>query len=713
MAEFSPAPRVILSTQPDTVNSRKTAGPEVVVRLQSLDGTWETCGVDRAAGIFPENVTLSSDSWGPKTASFDLRRDPMLPWPDVLAFTPVKIEVDGQLVWSGRVSETPSREGAESVMSVTCEGWQAHLDDDLVDRMWVHDDLTAWKDFASLPTTPLGSGADNVSTAYRVIAGDGKLTLSVPNGAPMPQYTGVGAVLDLGPGRLAKRIVATWTATWVTANMRLYARGVPDGRFFGATDYADAFTPTLTTGPTTSTGNLGNGYRYVVLVAFYSGAAGTAGQDVNVSLSSIKVFGETAYESGNASALKASTVVAEAVTSAAPLLSSNTNTITTTALNLPEYAPEEPRTPREHINAVNGFHGWTTKVDAFRRMNYYAKPSRAKYDIGEYSLKEAVGSSGSTGAEIYNKVIVSGQDAGGNPVQVIRYSGDSLAGFVADADLTWTNPSFTDTDVSHWTVPGAGSFSRTTTAGEYVSSPAGGKLSGPTGQVSTAVITAVGTPVPFRVYRVSFKVRSSTSNAGMHASVGVGCGAEVAFVSKPSGTMPTSFTQYELYITPKTADPLGLNVEMYNLTGSGAAMMIDDITLESSQRTLPDRRDFLRAFQLSVNTMLPSDGVLAAAIGDAWLANHVTTTFKGDVTVSGADSVRDRLSGQPVPLYQLLADTDELLYFSDRIDPDTGAMGRTARITSVTYTPLDDKAVITLDNTRTDFETLLTRLGAT
>lgn len=177
--------------------------------------------------------------------------------------------------------------------------------------------------------------------------------------------------------------------------------------------------------------------------------------------------------------------------------------------------------------------------------------------------------------------------------------------------------------------------------------------------------------------------------------------------------MPTSFTQYELYITPKTADPLGLNVEMYNLTGSGAAMMIDDITLESSQRTLPDRRDFLRAFQLSVNTMLPSDGVLAAAIGDAWLANHVTTTFKGDVTVSGADSVRDRLSGQPVPLYQLLADTDELLYFSDRIDPDTGAMGRTARITSVTYTPLDDKAVITLDNTRTDFETLLTRLGAT
>lgn len=147
MAEFSPTPRVILSTQPDTVNSRKTAGPEVVVRLQSLDGTWETCGVDRAAGIFPENVTLSSDSWGPKTASFDLRRDPMLPWPDVLAFTPVKIEVDGQLVWSGRVSETPSREGAESVMSVTCEGWQAHLDDDLVDRMWVHDDLTAWKDY--------------------------------------------------------------------------------------------------------------------------------------------------------------------------------------------------------------------------------------------------------------------------------------------------------------------------------------------------------------------------------------------------------------------------------------------------------------------------------------------------------------------------------------------------------------------------------------
>lgn len=709
MAEFSPTPRVILSTQPDTINSRKTAGPEVVVRLQALDGTWETCGVDRAAGIFPENVTLSADQWGPKTASFDLRRDPSLPWPDVLAFTPVKIEVDGQLVWSGRVTETPSREGSETVMSVTCEGWQHHLDDDLLQRVWVAADLTRWKNYGE----NINANPSSWPTSWTVSAGDGALRITWP--ADLKPSGGGLVYFDAGPGGKIRRI--TWkrsSSNW-GGNNALYVLGFN-------TLYSPETTVSLgsQSAVTDNAGSqsFGVGYRYVAFRMDANSWGSASTTDCWVSFKDVNILTDTSFDSNGSSVLKASTVVADVVASAAPLLSSNTGTIAATALNLPEYAPEEPRTPREHINAVNGFHGWTTKVDAFRRMNYYAKPSRAKYSIGEYSLKESAGSSGSAGAEIYNKVLVSGQDAGGNPVQITRYSGDAQGGFVPDTDLTWINPFFTGTDVSHWSVYNGGAgvaFTRTTTAGEYVSAPAAGKLSCPNGIYGSAYMEASGVTVPSRVYKVTFKARSSTSNVGMNVTITAASGTptDAGTLYLQGGALPTTFTTFTLMVTPTSTDPFVLVLDINNNTGSTASVMIDDLTIESSQRTLPDRRDFLRAFHLSVNTVLPADGVLAAAIGDAWLSNHVTTTFKGDVTVAGPQSVRDRLSGQPVPLYQLLADTDELVYFSDRIDPDTGGMGRTGRITNVTYTPADDKAVLTLDNTRTDFETLLTRLGAT
>ena len=708
MAEFSPTPRVILSTQPDTVNSRKTAGPEVVVRLQSLDGTWETCGVDRAAGIFPENVTLSSDSWGPKTASFDLRRDPMLPWPDVLAFTPVKIEVDGQLVWSGRVSETPSREGAESVMSVTCEGWQAHLDDDLVDRMWVHDDLTAWKDFASLPTTPLGSGADNASTAYRVIAGDGKLTLSVPNGAPMPQYTGVGAVLDLGPGRLAKRIVATWTATWVTANMRLYARGVPDGRFFGATDYADAFVPTLTTGPTTSTGNLGNGYRYVVLVAFYSGAAGTAGQDVNVSLSSIKVFGETAYESGNASVLRASTVVGDVIDRAAPMLVTDRSAIQATSFNIPELAPADPQTPREVISTVNGWHNWQPKIDVNRRPVFRPQPDRPRFTVGDWSAVELQDSSQNSGQDIYNRVVVTGSDPAGQPVKVVRSGAQSQAARpFPQSDIALSNPSFAG-NVSGWTMETGLSFAYTSAAGTYDSAPGAASLGIALGAPGQAVATMTGTAYAGRTYQITCRINLSTGSGGFYLEiVGTRQGSAITGFGGGWGTHTFMWTPLATMVDPV------LQVNATFNGGGTAYAYFDTFDITRLIASLPDRRNFARTKQLQVGSTLPTDGAAAAAIGDVWLTQHVTTPFRGTLTATGPQAIRDRLTGLPVQPAQLLCETGELIHFSDRIHPDTGAVGRDGRIAAVTYNPLTDTATITLDNNRADFDALMARLAIT
>ena len=713
MPNVNPGQPTFIGTPTTVTNRLKSAGPEVVVRLQALDGTWETCGVDRLTRIFPENVSLSSDSWGPKTASFDLRRDPTLPWPDVLAFTPVKIEVDGQLVWSGRVSETPSREGAETVMTINCEGWQHHLDDDMLHKLWVHSDVTKWTDVRSFPNSDI---ATRFLQGPQVTTDNGVVVLAFQAGRPTSgagrESAGVG--LDLGPFRLAEKItvVYDWANPTAVALAFVQMQSAVMGGDSGVTPWTGNIVSLAAggsgTNATVTTTAITGGRNLFLALRHTNAGAITPATDAYVRIKSIIVYGDSGFEQANDSVLKASRVVADALATA-PLLSTSTDAISSTSFSLPEYAPDEPRTGREHINAVNGFHGWTTKVDAFRRLNYYPKPSRAKYDAGEYSLKESSDSAGSSGAEIYNKAIVTGQDAGGLPVQVTRYAGPYVSVPAAGGP---SNPSF-EVDTSGWSTP-QGTLARTTTAGEFESGIAGGRLTS-TGGGSAGTYTDFGPLRSGRTYRVT--VRLKAGGTGFQ-------NASMFLISLPNGVFfgrasdqlltisPSGFATYTL----EGRLPLGDEYIRFYVSGSAPSgtghLYIDSLEVLEGP-TLVDRRGFNKAFNLSVNTMLPSDGVLAASIGDAWLANHSTTSFKGDVTFSGPNSLRDRLSGQPVPLYQLLADTDELIHFSDRINPDTGAMGRTARITNVTYTPLEDKAVVTLDNTRTDFETLLNRLGAT
>ena len=705
MGELLPTPPVILSTSPDVVNNPKTAGPETVVRLQALDGTWETCGVDRAKGIFPENVSLTSDSWGPKTATFDLKRDGTAIWPDVLAFTPVKIEVDGQLVWSGRVSDTPSRNGTDTVMSIQCEGWQHHLDDDAYKELIFRSRMDGWVNTGTLP----GSDLTKWVLAGKAELEGGALVLGFPAGTSTVQdVTRAGVTIDLGEDVRAKRI-------WVNVDTSSFSAGafyflieghnLPNGMINGPGGGGGGQRDAATTG-TTFYNAPGTGFRYWSISVYkYAGGTFTETSDKYCRLTSIVLMASTGFDTSGVSTLKASSVITRGLTTA-PLLSSDTTMVQTPLTSLAEYAPDEIRTLREHINAVNGFHGWTTKVDAFRRVNFYSKPLRPKYDVGNYSYMETSDSAGSSGADIYNKVIVTGTDPGGKPVSVTRYANQQQGGFSEQGSLYWPNPSFT-TDTSGW-VADVGSISRTTTAGEFDSSPAAGKVSS-SGGIGAAHTQATGQVRAGLTYKMTFRARASSALACTFNFYTAGAVAEL---NAAYTTLTTSFQTYTMYLTTKPGD-----ADLYFATSFGTisaqTVMIDELTLQAATSTMVDRQGFTRAFNLQVNSVLPSDGVLAASIGDAWLANHSTTTFKGDVTLTGQQSLRDRISGQPVPLYDLLANTDELMFFSDRPNPDGGGHGRTARVTGVTYTPADDKAVVTLDNTRTNFDVLLNRLGAT
>ena len=63
-----------------------------------------------------------------------------------------------------------------------------------------------------------------------------------------------------------------------------------------------------------------------------------------------------------------------------------------------------------------------------------------------------------------------------------------------------------------------------------------------------------------------------------------------------------------------------------------------------------------------------------------------------------------------MPVDALLGMTGEMIRFTDRIDPDTGAVGRDARIAEVSIDPDTEEATVTLDNSRAGFDALLARL---
>jgi len=204
---------------------------DAVVRLKTLAGKWETCGTDRLRGIVPEGISLTSNSYGPDTASFSLKRDPSAIWPDLQAFTPVEIEIGGIVVWDGFINQTPTTDSDGGSVAVQCKGWQYHLDDDSVEKVWVHSSLPAWRDITSFANANLSSFPTNTATSVN----DGTIALGWSNNSQAVLNTFSAVVLDLGPDNNATGLSVTWEVPKNTAgqmvtspNMLVYGRANSD-----------------------------------------------------------------------------------------------------------------------------------------------------------------------------------------------------------------------------------------------------------------------------------------------------------------------------------------------------------------------------------------------------------------------------------------------------------------------------------------------------
>jgi hypothetical protein len=369
------------------------------IRILPLGGTWETLGSERLRGIVPENIEASSDSWGPSAMTFQLKAEEGARRPDVLPFTPVELEVGGMLVWAGFVFQRPSDANS---YSVSCRGWQFQLDDDLYERVYVHTRLSDYRD----QRTYLGANLANFTVAGNVATDNGVIVLGWSKGTVIPAACYVGVTLDLGPDSTCKRIVVTWDSSNNDAGTSFFARGTAGESPVGSAD--DAFSFALNTGAAgTSAGTFAGDRRYIHLF-LYNAGGGTVGNDNFLRIKTAQVFRATSYEAFNASILKASTVIKDALTFA-PLLNQSVASVAATSFVLPSYLTGGYVTPRAAMEAANLVESDRLKIGGgdLKTLVYDDKPTAPIAEVGEWSGSQFDDAT-VTGEPIFNRAIIDG-----------------------------------------------------------------------------------------------------------------------------------------------------------------------------------------------------------------------------------------------------------------------------------------------------------------
>lgn len=135
-----------------------------------------------------------------------------------------------------------------------------------------------------------------------------------------------------------------------------------------------------------------------------------------------------------------------------------------------------------------------------------------------------------------------------------------------------------------------------------------------------------------------------------------------------------------------------------------------EVTGASTIATLPARQGYNKRNSMPIESALTT--ALATQLLTVYLANHQTAPFKGEQVVQGWGDLRGVSDGLPRHAFGMLRMTEELMRFSDRTDPDTGALGRDGRIKTVTYTADDERASIGIDNDSRKFEAIAARVAA-
>jgi len=210
--------------------------------------------------------------------------------------------------------------------------------------------------------------------------------------------------------------------------------------------------------------------------------------------------------------------------------------------------------------------------------------------------------------------------------------------------------------------------------------------------------------------KVEFGALAGTNFATLESNQTLGVGNMPTPTSAPLNDLNVAVTWTPTADTADTAVSVRLtnDASLDYATPGTDFYLIDDVNVTSSTATLVDRYQFFRTMRLQVNA--PITIATAQVLGDTFLATHMTTPLKGNVTVTQG-GLRDYLAGDSPHPSQLLLEIGEKIHLSHRIDPDTGSQGRDGDIAQVSYDHTSQTAQVSIDNQRTRFEALLARLA--
>lgn len=724
---------------------------DAVVRLKTLDGDWEVCGVDRLRGVWPEAIQLDSNRWGADTASFTLKREAGSIWPDMLAFTPVEIEVAGILVWDGFISQTPTTEADGGSVNVQCKGWQYHLDDDSFEKVWVASMPSQWKDAREFQAAQPNYYRPN----YSVSIGDGNITLGFGKGVAMRDNTYAAVIFDAGPDNTIAAIAATWSiesgddmSGSTGGGIQVYAKAANSlpslaTTFAAATNAFGTGGVTLGTAGTTKAtgGTFSTPGRYVLLGLRWTGGNISTAFNYMAKFTSVSLASSSTYYNGTTKTITgpvASTIISDCLAKA-PLLSQSADSITTTSFATPHFsALDGGRTPRELMEAANSYHDNVLKVAPGKSLVFKPKPAAPTVEIGNWGGSQFEDAAANSADEIYNKVIIEGTGPDGLPLRVPRTAANlglsSRPALFVDEVPNSTFSTGTSTTLSGWTNNASTYQTLGTTSTSPISGTSSGKwtLGSPTGLGSmpantvlsiTGTLSAGSTFKAGTTYTSTLSMQSVFSNQYFAVQPNMRFGTTTdyqeiiteAYAYNYGNAYPLTIAWTPTADVASSAVKLTLTVDSWIVDNwqqlgiaNGDYMLIDDWVVTFSKPTLPDRWGFTRTKRLQVESMLNTTA--AIQLGDTYLASRSSTPLKGSIEVS-AGGVRDYLSGASVHPAHLLLEVGERIHLSHRIDPDTGSAGRMGDIAGVSYSHDNQRARVSVDSQRNNFEALLSRLS--
>ncbi len=413
---------------------------------------------------------------------------------------------------------------------------------------------------------------------------------------------------------------------------------------------------------------------------------GTDASETATRLTEGEGLGEEAAGHESGSRLNASVVAQDAIERATLLLSrdySQINAAHADVFPIPSLVMSSFQTPRQMIEAVNAYNNWTAMIDTQRRLVYQERPAEPLLEFGAWSGEEIEDTSAGEGSEIFNRVIVEGTNAEGDPVSYAYLATQfDLEEGKVPAEPRWEGEFGGRFEVSSTaTIKGSKPTAGDARAGDAYLLTVQGKINGSGAEG--------GVLLPHRlevIWLGAIAILNFAAATEAHFKLVVGVPALAASVVEPP-----------------------IEVRLTNFTKGGTATArIEHITITIKQPTLVDQRRFRRTKTIQVSNVLTE--ALAYKLAQTYLEGHAATPYGGSLTAK-VGSVRRLPGGQRVHPSLLCQSVQELIRVSHAIDPDTGGVGRDGRIAAVEYTHAGQSATVTLNSRLQNFEALMARLA--